>query len=150
MLKDNMLAYAEVDEILNLLEKEYRERVPEKIRNFFKEEKMPDYNPKIEIGKPLTEQSLKRETMVLLAILNINYWCDSEEEKQMFIDEMAKNEEEKRELEEKYNPDNLFKNRKQETIVETQPIANEVAMVEYKESIFKRFINKIKSIFHFA
>ena len=52
MLKDNMLAYAEVDEILNLLEKEYRERVPEKIRNFFKEEKMPDYNPKIEIGKP--------------------------------------------------------------------------------------------------
>ena len=51
---------------------------------------------------------------------------------------------------EKYNPDNLFKNRKQETIVETQPIANEVAMVEYKESIFKRFINKIKSIFHFA
>ena len=41
MLKDNMLAYAEVDEILNLLEKEYRERVPEKIRNFFKEEKIP-------------------------------------------------------------------------------------------------------------
>ena len=26
-----------VDDILNLLEKEYRERVPEKIRNFFKE-----------------------------------------------------------------------------------------------------------------
>lgn len=84
MLMDNMLAYAEVDEILNLLEKEYRERVPEKVRNFFKEAKMPDYNPKIETGKPLTEQNLKRETMVLLAILNINYWCDSEEEKKNF------------------------------------------------------------------
>ena len=79
MLMDNMLAYAEVDEILNLLEKEYRERVPEKVRNFFKEAKMPDYNPEIEIGRPLTEQNLKRETMVLLAILNINYWCNSEE-----------------------------------------------------------------------
>ena len=51
MLMENMLAYSEVDEILNLLEKEYRDRVPEKVRNFFKEAKMPDYNPKIEIGK---------------------------------------------------------------------------------------------------
>ena len=149
MLKDNMLAYAEVDEILNLLEKEYRERVPEKIRNFFKEEKMPDYNPKIEIGKPLIEQNLKRETMVLLAILNINYWCDSEEEKQMFIDEMAKNEEEKRELEEKYNPDNLFKNRKNNELNsnnadETQSIS----LVEYKkQGIFKRILEKITKFF---
>ena len=133
MLKDNMLAYAEVDEILNLLEKEYRERVPEKIRNFFKEEKMPDYNPKIEIGK----------------LLNINYWCDSEEEKQMFIDEMAKNEEEKRELEEKYNPDNLFKNRKNNELNsnnadETQSIS----LVEYKkQGIFKRILEKITKFF---
>ena len=25
---------------------------------------------------------------------------------------------------------------------------NEIALVEYKESIFKRFINKLKNIFH--
>lgn len=49
---------------------------------------------------------------------------------------------------EKYNPNNLFENRKQEVTDKTQLIANEVAMVEYKESIFKRFINKIKNIFH--
>ncbi len=149
MLKDNMLAYAEVDEILNLLEKEYRERVPEKIRSFFKEEKMPDYNPKIEIGKLLTEQNLKRETMVLLAILNINYWCDSEEEKQMFIDEMAKNEEEKRELEEKYNPDNLFKNRKNnELSSDNTDEAQSISLVEYKkQGIFKRILEKITKFF---
>ena len=149
MLKDNMLAYAEVDEILNLLEKEYRERVPEKIRNFFKEEKMPDYNPKIEIGKQLTEQNLKRETMVLLAILNINYWCDSEEEKQMFIDEMAKNEEEKRELEEKYNPDNLFKNRKNNNLSsDNADETQNISLVEYKkQGIFKRILEKITKFF---
>jgi hypothetical protein len=149
MLKDNMLAYAEVDEILNLLEKEYRERVPEKIRNFFKEEKMPDYNPKIEIGKQLTEQNLKRETMVLLAILNINYWCDSEEEKQMFIDEMAKNEEEKRELEEKYNPDKLFKNRKNNNLSsDNADETQNISLVEYKkQGIFKRILEKITKFF---
>jgi len=149
MLMENMLAYSEVDEILNLLEKEYRDRVPEKVRNFFKEAKMPDYNPKIEIGKPLTEQNLKRETMVLLAILNINYWCDSEQEKQEFIDEMAKNEQEKKELEERYNPDNLFKNKKNndistENIVEPQ----NVSLVEYKkQGIFKRILEKITRLF---
>lgn len=149
MLKDNMLAYAEVDEILNLLEKEYRERVPEKIRNFFKEEKMPDYNPKIEIGKQLTEQNLKRETMVLLAILNINYWCDSEEEKQMFIDEMAKNEEEKRELAEKYNPDKLFKNRKNNNLSsDNADETQNISLVEYKkQGIFKRILEKITKFF---
>ncbi len=143
MLMDNMLAYAEVDEILKLLETEYRERVPEKVRNFFKEERMPNYNPKIEVDKPLTKQNLKRETMVLLAILNINYWCDSEEEKQKFLDEMAKNEKEKSELEEKYNPDNLFKS-KNDNITASQ----NVSIVEYKkQNLFNKILEKITKLF---
>lgn len=111
MLMENMLAYAEIDEILNLLEDEYKEKVPLKVRNFFKEEKMIDYKPKIDINKPLIEQNLKRETIVLLAILNLNYWCDSEEEKQELLNELAENEKEKQKLKEKYNPDNLFSKR---------------------------------------
>ena len=83
MVMENMLAYAEIDEILNLLEDDYREMVPKKVRDFFKEEKMKDYHPEIDIEKPLIEQNLKRETMVLLAILNLNYWCENEEEKQL-------------------------------------------------------------------
>ena len=35
MLMDNMIAYAEVDAILNLLEDKYKEKVPEKVRTFF-------------------------------------------------------------------------------------------------------------------
>ena len=83
MVMENMLAYAEIDEILNLLEDDYREKVPKKVRDFFKEEKMKDYHPEIDIEKPLIEQNLKRETMVLLAILNLNYWCENEKEKQI-------------------------------------------------------------------
>ena len=50
------------------------------------------------------------------------------------------------ELREKYNPDNLFK--KHSLKQEENVIMNEVSMVEYKEPLFKRFINKIKNIFH--
>ena len=147
MLMDNMIAYAEIDEILNLLEDKYREKVPEKVRTFFKEEKMVDYKPTIDVNTPLIQQNLKRKTIVLLAILNINYWCENEEEKQFFLNELAKNEEEKKRLEEKYNPDNLFKNNNDvspDKIVEPQNIS----MVEYKkQGIFKRILDKITRFF---
>lgn len=142
MVMENMLAYAEIDEILNLLEDDYRERVPKKVRDFFKEEKMKDYHPEIDIEKPLIEQNLKRETMVLLAILNLNYWCENEEEKQSFLDELDKNEEEKKELEEKYNPDNLFKKKQDEST------ENNLQIIEYKKPNFIQILlTKIKKIF---
>lgn len=142
MVMENMLAYAEIDEILNLLEDDYRERVPKKVRDFFKEEKIKDYHPEIDIEKPLIEQNLKRETMVLLAILNLNYWCENEEEKQRFLNELDKNEEEKKELEEKYNPDNLFKKKQDEST------ENNLQIIEYKKPNFIQILlTKIKKIF---
>ena len=141
MVMENMLAYAEIDEILNLLEDDYRERVPKKVRDFFKEEKIKDYHPEIDIEKPLIEQNLKRETMVLLAIFNLNYWCENEEEKQRFLNELDKNEEEKKELEEKYNPDNLFKKKQDEST------ENNLQIVEYKKPNFIQILlTKIKKI----
>lgn len=141
MVMENMLAYAEIDEILNLLEDDYREKAPKKVRDFFKEEKMKDYHPEIDIEKPLIEQNLKRETMVLLAILNLNYWCENEEEKQRFLNELDKNEKEKKKLEEKYNPDNLFKKKQDEST------ENNLQIIEYKKPNFIQILlTKIKKI----
>lgn len=147
MLIDNMMAYAEVDALLELLEDEYKEKVPEKVRNFFKEEKIEDYEFKIDINKPLTEQKIRRETMVLLAILNINYWCDTEEEKQQWMNELKKNEKELEELRIKYNPDNLFKNRNNEQKEDEENTEN-LQLIEYKEkNIIQKIIDKIFKMF---
>ena len=116
---DNMLAYSEVYEILNLMEDEYRKRVPQKI---------------------------KRETIILLAILNINYWCDTEEEKQKFQNELILNEKKKKELEEKYNPNNLFKNRKYNHTenIDEKINTETVMLTEYKkQNLIKRILEKI-------
>ena len=146
MMIDNMIAYAEIDEILNLLEDEYKNKVPENIRNLFKEEKMKDYTPKIDENIPLIEQNLKRETIVLLSILNLNYWCEDEEEKQYFLDQLAENEREKKELEEKYNPDNLFK-KENNSNVDNQ-VKENMQMVEYKpQNVFMKMLNIIFSFF---
>ena len=145
---DDMMAYSEIYEILNLMEDEDKERVPQEVRNFFEEQRMKEYKPKIRTDIPLTEQNLRRETLVLLTILVINYWCDSEEEKQSFIDELGKNEKIKMKLQEKYNPDNLFKNRKKtkEDIVMEQ--VENVEIIQYKENLFTKLKKWFEKIFN--
>lgn len=145
MLLEDMMAYSEVYEILNLLEKEYRDRVPQKIIELFEEERLKDYKPEINVNVSLLEQNLQRGTIVLLSILNLNYWCDSEEEKQEILNELKLNEKELKDLEEKYNPDNLFK--KKPTYQE-QPLTEELSIIEYKKSNFiHKLLNKIKKLF---
>lgn len=146
MLLDDMIAYAEVDAILNVLEDEYAEKIPEKVKKFFAEEKIKDYEPVIDVYVPLTEQNLKRETMVLLAILNLNYWCESENEKQEFLNELAQNENEKKELEEKYNPDNIFK--KKQPLKDEENIQENMKMTEYKEkTLIRKILDRIMLFF---
>ena len=149
MILDTMRAYSEVYEILNLLDKDYKEKVPDKVRTFFKEERLKDYKPEIDTDTPLIDQNLKRETIVLLAILNLNYWCETPEEKQEILDELSQNEKEKQDLLEEYNPDNLFK-KKPNDVVENEDTINiqEVSLVEYKkQGLFKRILDKITRFF---
>ena len=145
-MDNSSLAYSEVCTILNMLEDEYKERVPKNVINFFEEERNKEYNPIINVNIPLEKQNLRRKTIVLLAILNLNYWCDSEEEKQEILDSFSKNEELKRlkekELTENYNINNLFNK------IENTENKTEVSLIEYKEQNFiQKIISKIKSLF---
>ena len=146
MILDTMMAYSEVYEILNLLDKDYKEKVPDKVRRFFEEERLKEYKPEIDTDTPLIDQNLKRETIVLLAILNLNYWCETPEEKQEILDELSNNEKEKKELLEKYNQDNLF-NKKQNKANE-EPMQESTELIVYKETNFViKLLNKIKQLF---
>ena len=146
---DNSLlrAYSEVDKILSFMEIEYVEKVPKKLRETFKNVKLKDYNPDIDKNIPLNEQNLERKTYAILAMLDLNYWCNSEEEKQELLKAYSNNDKKREEeLREKYNPDNLFKNKVKE--IEQEKTEEETALVEYKEESFiKKLINRIKRLF---
>lgn len=140
-------AYSEIDEFLGLLSEEQRNKIPQKLREFFKEEKDQEYKKEINPNVAIKEQDLKEETLGIIALLNLQYWCENDNEKQRLKQVYAKNEENyQKVLQEKYNPDNLFK--KHNLQQEENIITNEVAIVEYKEPFFKRIINRIKRIFH--
>lgn len=142
------IAYAEVYEILSFMEQKYVDRIPLKLLELFKEEKEKEYKPNINPTIPLDEQNLQKKTLSILAMLNLNYWCEDENEKKELIALYAENDKIKEEeLREKYNPDNLFRKKKQ--IVEDNEIKQEnTQLIEYKEqNIFEKILNKIMKFF---
>jgi hypothetical protein len=147
MKNDLYKAYAEVDEILSFMEDVYIDKIPKKLRELFKNERLEDYKPNINPKIPLDEQKLQKKTFSILAMLNLNYWCEDEKEKQDLIAIYAENDRKKEEkLREKYNPDNLFKKKETEQKIEEpqKNIAENTVLVEYKEEkFFKKLIKKI-------
>ena len=135
--------YSEVYQVLNLLGNEYIDKLPKSLFNMLEEKRNINYEPKYTEDLPLNKQNIKKETLSIIALLHLNYWCENVNEKNE-LDQMFKNNEDRYqdELRKKYDPDNIFKKHIQENIIK-----NEVSLVEYKESIFKRIINKIKSLF---
>lgn len=109
-------AYAELLEILSLMEEEYINRIPKKLLNIFETYKYSEYSNHIDAEIPLEEQNVSEKTSALLAMLMLNYWCDSDEQKQALKNTFEENERKyQEELKEKYNPDNIFKNSSDET-----------------------------------
>lgn len=140
-------AYAEVDKILSFMDTAYVEKIPKKMRDLFRNEKLQDYEPNINPKISLDEQNLQKKTYAILAMLNLNYWCKDEEEKKELIKLYAENDRKREEeLREKYNPDNIFKNKQTESISNTEE--SNTSLIEYKESnFFKKIISKIMSLF---
>ena len=143
-------AYTEVLEIIKYFPKEEYAKIPEEKIEFYKNNMDKDYNFKINPEIDLSEQNISPEANAIMINLFTDYYATEEQKvkiKNILDSNQQKEEQEKRE---RYNPDNIFKNRNEENKKEENIIQNEVALVEYKESIFRRFINKIKNIFHIS
>ena len=145
---DQKEAYREVLVILDNMEDEYKNKVPQELINFFKRNEAKEYVFKLDNSIPLTEQRIKEKTLSLLAILNLNYWCSTDEIKEL-IKKYSDNERKFREeVDIKYHVDELLRKYdiKHKDIEEKATIDNKVA-VKYKESLLQKLINKIKKIF---
>lgn len=141
-------AYTEVLLILSYMEQKYVDMIPKKLLELFNEEKDKNYQPNINPNISLAEQNLQRKTLALLAMLNLNYWCKDENEKQEMLKMYSENDKKiEAEMRERYNPDNLFKKREK---VEQKDEAKEecTEIIEYKEqNIFKRILDRIMLFF---
>lgn len=140
--------YSEICEFLGLIGNKYVNKIPSKLLQLFEENQSNDYIPHINPSIPITEQSLNEDTLVIIAVLNLKYWCDDEDEINRLKEIYKSNERIYQEkLKEQFNPNNIFKDKqnKYEKI-------NTTEMIEYRTiPIYKRCINWIKrklQLFH--
>ena len=141
--------YSEVYGILNLLGDKYISKLPNSLYKMIENKKSETYNPTYNSINNLKNQIIKRESISMIALFHLNFWCKTEEEKQELRKIFKENEiKHQTELQEKYSVDNLFKNRKSTLVKEEIIEEQEKSLTTInKENIFKKIINRIMKIF---
>ena len=135
-------AYAEVYEILKYIPLEQYNKIPKEVINVFKNRRDKTYKVRINPALPLENQNLQRKTLILLSVLNLDYWC-GEEEREEILNIYWQNEKNRKN-----------ENRQDEYIVlgdgNDAVAASELGtdLVVYREaSILEKILIKIKHIF---
>lgn len=134
--------------ILNRLNKELYLKLPKDLINFIKYNRASEFNYKYDSRKKLIDQDIKQETKALISGIYLNY-CASESEKQDLLTICKENEiKHLNEISQKYNLDNLFKNKNTITVINDEIQQESAFMVEYKEKNFlQKIFDKIKHLF---
>lgn len=142
-------AAVEINSIFDNMSTEVLNKIPLKIRNFFKNNASNTYSFEYDTTKSLNEQNIKDKTRGIIAFLYRDYICDDFEKKEyseIYTEFLNKKEEEKRDL---YNPNDLFKKADNEICENNcdNENSNYLEVINNKPSFIKRLFNKILSFF---
>ena len=153
-------AYSELYAILQMLGKEYIDKIPEKIYKSIESRKDDTYNPIYNDMEEVLEGRVKRKTVSMLALLDYNYFSTTETDRMYMRYILEENEKKYRKEKNEYKIVNIDEDQKKvdDNIKEIEQINNDNynninknEMIEYKESGIKKLFNniivKIKEIF---
>lgn len=128
-------AYSEVYEILKYIPISYLNKIPKDVLEIFKNKRDKNYKVQINPKLPLEEQKLHRKTLILLSVLNLDYWCKPDEREEI-LNIYWKNEKEKEDYVVLEDNANII------------PHAQNTSLAVYKQNnILERMWNKIKRFF---
>ena len=137
-------AYTEVYTILENLHDEEYNKIPHEIIEAIRLNRNLEYNYELDDDLELKKHKMLPETKAILFNLFRDYLATPEQKEKiirMQNEERKKIEQKKKQ---KYNTD-VFENKLKEN---TEQIKREpVELIEYKENIFKKILNKIKKLF---
>lgn len=130
----NSEVYVDISIIIKMMPIEMKEKISKSFINFIEKNKSNNYvsniNPKI----PIREQNIRKETKEMLGIIYRDYLCSNEEHDELIKQEEQEIKQYKEELRQKYNPNDIFKNKQKEYNYEKEKV--NVAMEEYKKETF--------------
>ena len=140
------IAIAETLYYLKGIQQQDIDKIPKKFLNFLKANYSKNYNCNFDYTKPLKYLNISNEARGLIAMICLNYWCITDEQKEQFKKRLTENElKYQEELKEKYNPDKLFE--KRQKVIESSNV-EKLSIIEYEEKSFlQKLFDKIKHIF---
>lgn len=142
------IAYKEVFEILKYIPNADYNKIPKEKIELYKTMQDKNYNFKYDPSKTLDEQNVSKRAKAIIGLLFRDYWATDIQREKI----LAKQKYERQRIEEEkaqnYQYEDLFKkNRTEIQQTEVKADVENVSLVEYKESVFTKILNKIKSIF---
>ncbi len=142
------IAYKEVFEILKYIPNADYNKIPKEKIELYKTMQDKNYNFKYDPSKTLDEQNVSKRAKAIIGLLFRDYWATDIQREKI----LAKQKYERQKIEEEkaqnYQYEDLFKkNRTEIQQTEVKADVENVSLVEYKESVFTKILNKIKSIF---
>ena len=145
--------YSEIYAILQMLGKEYIDKIPEKIYKTIEKRKDDAYNPVYKDMEEVLEGRVKRKTVSMLALIDYNYFSTSETDRMYMRYILEENESKYTKEKKEYrivatNKENV---KSISEMNDLNIVINRNEMIEYKESgikkIFKNIILRIREIF---
>lgn len=131
--------YSQVWSILNLIGKEYIDKLPSELYQMIDINRDKSYLPSYELTVNINEQNISKQALAMITLFNIKYWS-TEEERDSILKILNENEEKyQSDLEKMYD----FNFLKEENVKCDEP--KEVMV--YKENLFTKILNGIKSLF---
>ncbi len=130
----------EADVLLNQLEREYKDKIPNSFWKYIQENKDKNYKFYIDFSKNLENQNIMPDTIAILTYVNIEYLLNEEQNK--VFNQMLQEDEKISELrkKEKYSIDIFNKKQKEKKLNSNFPIV-------INEKWYIKIINQIKKIF---
>ena len=138
-------AFAEVDEILQLMPPDLLIKIPLQFKKIISEKKAKDYKPNLK--EPIEEEQLKYETRVVLGLIYRDFLVTPEEREELQVKDAEELRKAEEKLKQQYDAENLFEKRKNSKTFENPDFPKD--MIIYKEIGFlQKIFNFIKGIFN--
>ena len=141
-------AFTEVYDVINHMEIEMQEKIPQKFINLIKENRDLDYKLNINYKEDIKKQLL-RESKVILSLIYRDFLCSKEKKEKLLQLDLEEIRKEEKFLREKYEID--FEKRKKEkiekNIEKTKEQDDKLPIKVEKEKWYKKIFEILKKLF---
>jgi len=132
-------AVTEVLDILNHTRMEDIKKISPKFIEYLKQHSSKTYIPNLDHTQKLKDMNLKPKTKALMCLIYRDYFCCDENQKKEYDKKIFEAElEYQKELQEKYNSDNLFKNK---TLKEPNLMQTTTLMENKRQNVFQKILH---------